>query len=465
MPRVVPEQKQHPEQDAQEQDPGRRDDPDGPVEQAHVAQGGEAPVHGEVERGRLPVPGVGSEQQEDSCGHARYDAAAEAIRDERALCEGGHLLLVRLPGRRVQPYIAPVRVVVLPGDGIGPAVVEATMEVLEATGIAFEWELHELGQRAFDDCGAALPESVVAAVLATGLAIKGPVATPVGAPYRSVNVALRRALDLYVQVRPLRSVPGAPSVHEGVNLAVVRETTEDLYAGVELMAGSAGASELIGLLAREGHDVAASTGFSVKPQSPEAARRALRRALKHAATHGHRRVTIVHKASVMRATDAVFLREGMALAQEHPELEVDAMAVDAAAAALVRTPQAFGVLVTTNLYGDILSDVGAAVIGGLGLAPGVNLGDAVAVFEAAHGTAPRHAGADRADPFAMVLSGALLLDHVGEPQAADRVRRAVAAVVRQGTDVTYDLRSAADLRPPVGTRRAARAVVERLQTT
>lgn len=356
-----------------------------------------------------------------------------------------------------------MRVVVLRGDGIGPAVVDAALEVLEATGVAFEWEHHEVGQRAYDACGDALPETVVAAVRATGLAVKGPVATPVGAPYRSVNVALRRALDLYAQVRPLRSVPGAPATHEGVDLAVVRETTEDLYAGIELTAGSEEAGELLALLARCGHELPASTGFSIKPQSPEAARRALRRAFEHATSHGHRRVTIVHKASVMRATDAVFLREGLALAEEHPGLEVDAMAVDAAAAALVRAPQAFGVLATTNLYGDVLSDVGAAVVGGLGLAPGVNLGDAVAVFEAAHGTAPRHAGADRADPFAMVLSAALLLDHVGEREAGDRVRRAVSAVVAEGTDVTYDLRAPSDPRPPVGTRRAARAVVERLQ--
>lgn len=356
-----------------------------------------------------------------------------------------------------------MRVVVLPGDGIGPEVVAATQEVLEATGLPFEWDVREVGLRAYEEGGDALPSPVVDAIRTCGVALKGPLATPVDAPFRSVNVALRRALDLYAQVRPVVTLPGAPSRYEGVDLAVVRETTEDLYRGVEVLPGTQDAEELLDWLAARGHDLPPGTGLSVKPVSAAASRRAISAAVAYARRTGRRRVTVVHKAAVMRATDAVFLAEGRALADENDDLVVDALAVDAAAAHLVRDPGAFEVLVTLNSYGDVLSDLAAALVGGLGVAPGMNLGDGVAVFEAAHGTAPRRAGQDRADPFAMVLSAALLLDHVGRPEEGQRVRRAVADVVRDGTDVTDDLRAADDRRPPVGTRRAARAVVERLR--
>jgi isocitrate dehydrogenase (NAD+) len=373
-----------------------------------------------------------------------------------------HECLVRPPARGVQSYDAPVRIVVLPGDGIGPACVEATIEVLDATGIDVTWEFHDVGQRAFDACGDALPAEVLEAVRACGVALKGPVATPVGAPFRSVNVALRRALDLYAQVRPVRSPPGEVAAHRDVDLAVLRETTEDLYRGVEVMPATPDADHLLAWLAERGELLPPSTGFSLKPVSAEASRRAVQLAFNYAARTGRTRVTLVHKASVMRATDAVFLREGLALAEAHPHLVVDSLAVDAAAAALVREPQALQLLVTTNLYGDVLSDVAAALVGGLGLAPGVNYGDDVAVFEAAHGTAPRSAGKDRANPFALILTGALLLEHVGEVEAATRVRAAVDAVLRDGTDLTADLRGPADERPAAGTRQAAQAVLARL---
>lgn len=361
------------------------------------------------------------------------------------------------------PAPEPLRVVVLRGDGIGPEVVDATLEVLEATGLPWRWELRDVGQRAYAECGEALPAAVVSAVEDCGVALKGPVATPVGAPFRSVNVALRRALDLFLQVRPVRSLAGAPSRFDGVDLQVVRETTEDLYRGIEVQPGTPDAHEALAWLRARGHDLPPSTGLSIKPLSDVAARRALRRACAHAVATGRRRVTVVHKAAVMQATDAVFLREGLALQDEHPDLTIDALAVDAAAAELVRRPEELDVLVTTNLYGDVLSDVAAAVVGGLGLAPGANFGDRVAVFEAAHGTAPRRAGLDLVNPLAMVLSGALMLDHVGLPEQGDRVRAAVADVVRDGTDVTYDLRPTSDGRPSVGTRRAARAVADRLR--
>jgi isocitrate dehydrogenase (NAD+) len=359
-------------------------------------------------------------------------------------------------------FVSARRVVVLPGDGVGPAVVRAAQDVLEATGLEFEWVSCDVGERVFNEGGEALPAAVVEAVRDCGVALKGPVATPTGAAFRSVNVALRRALDLYVQVRPVRTIPGIPSPYEQVDVQVVRETTEDLYRGLELLSGSPEARELLALLSRLGEELPTTTGFSLKPQSEQAARRGVTRALQYARAAGRRRVTLVHKASVMPATDGVFLAVGREVAGDYPDLHVDALAVDAAASELVRHPEDLDVLLTTNLYGDVLSDIAAAVTGGLGLAPGANLGDDVAVFEAVHGTAPRHAGADRANPLALVLSAALLLDHLGEPMQAGRVRDAVAEVVLRGEDVTYDLRAAGDPRPAVGTRRAAEAVVELL---
>jgi isocitrate dehydrogenase (NAD+) len=371
---------------------------------------------------------------------------------------------MRLAGTGDVPLMpAHRRVVVLPGDGIGPDVVASALRVIDATGVPLVWETHDIGAKAYEATGDALPAAVVEAVRSCGVALKGPVATPIGAPFRSVNTELRRALDLYAQIRPVRSMDGAPCLFRDVDVLVIRETREDLYLGIEAQPGSVEAGELLRWLADRGHVLPASTGLSIKPLSIEAARRTLRLALEHARRTGRRRVTVVHKASVMRATDGVFLREGLALAREYPDLVVDDMSVDAAAAALVRRPTEFDVVVTTNLYGDVLSDLAAALTGGLGLAPGVNLGDGVTVVEAVHGTAPRLAGRDRANPFAMILCGAMLLDQVGQLEEGDAVRAAVADVVRAGVDVTYDLRVADDDRPPVGTRRATEAVLERLR--
>ena len=351
--------------------------------------------------------------------------------------------------------------VVLPGDGIGPEVVEAAVAVLSATGVPIRWERHEVGAAAVARTGQALPPSVVDAIARCGLALKGPVATPLGAPFRSVNVALRHALDLFVQVRPVQSLGGAGL--RPLDVEVVRETTEDLDRGVAVAAGTDGARELLAWLATRGEVLADDTGFSLKPVSASASRRAARTTLERARRTGRSRVTVVHKASVMPETDGVFLREALGLAGDYPCLRVDSMAVDAAAAELVRHPDRLDVLLTTNLYGDVLSDVAAAVGGGLGMAPGMNLGEGVAVFEAVHGTAPRLAGQDLANPFALVLSGALLLEHAGFLEQAERVRGAVGEVVGDGRDVTYDLRADADDRPSVGTRAAAAAVVARLR--
>lgn len=354
------------------------------------------------------------------------------------------------------------RVAVLPGDGIGPSVVEAACQVLDATGAKLAWEPLDIGVRAYDHTGQALPEDAIETIRAIGVALKGPLETRPDLPFTSVNVGLRRALGLNAQFRPVQSWRGTPSRYRNVDLIVARETTEDLYRGIEFDSGTQAGRDLVQWLMSHGHDVPADSGFSLKPISPGAVRAFLTVALAQVRKMGRRRITLVHKAAVMRATDALFLREAEAAGVACPDLVVDSMTVDAMASALVRHPEDYDVVLTMNQYGDILSDLASGLIGGVGLAPGVNLGPGVAVFEAAHGTAPRHVNRESANPLALVLCGAMLLDHLGEARAAARVRSAVSAVVEEGTNVTRDLRRADDARPAVSTDKVARAVIDHL---
>ena len=316
------------------------------------------------------------------------------------------------------------RITLIPGDGIGPEVIGAARRVIDTSGVPLHWEVVHV--RAGDPLDVPLES-----ISASGVALKGPVSTPIGEP--SPNVALRRALDLYVQVRHARSLTAS----RGVDVAVIRETTEDLYAGIEFEAGSPAAQDLIRSLGRDDLDL--NSALSLKPLSEPAARRAVAFALDWAQSNGRNKVTVVHKATTMPATDGLFLDVARDVARAFPDLEVDDLAVDTAAAKLVRRPEELDVLVTTNLYGDILADIAAAVVGGIGMMPGGNFGDRIAVFEAAHGSAPRHAGLNRANPIAAILCGALLLRYLGKERAAARVEAAVAAVVRKGRTVTYDL--------------------------
>lgn len=354
-------------------------------------------------------------------------------------------------------------VVLIPGDGTGPELTAAARRVLDASGATLAWEVHHVGARAFEREGTALPESVLAAIRRTGVALKGPVATPPGAAFRSVNIELRRSLDLYAQVRPCRRFPGAPTHVEALDVLVIRETTEDLYAGVEYAAGAPETRELIAWFACHGHaSMRSDSGISVKPISEWSTRRIFRFAFDYARSHGRRRVTAVHKATVMKYTDGLFRDVARDVAREHPDIAFDDLAVDTLALQLVRRPEQFDVLVAPNLYGDILSDLAAGLAGGIGLAPGANFGEHAAVFEAAHGTAPAHAGKDRANPLALILSGALLLHHVGEAAAADRVETAVAELIEAGEHLTYDLRGRESSRPAAGTSELADELVARL---
>jgi isocitrate dehydrogenase (NAD+) len=354
-------------------------------------------------------------------------------------------------------------VTLVPGDGIGPEVTAAARQVLEATGVQFDWDVQHAGARALEAGGAALPPALVESVRARGLALKGPVATPVGSGFRSVNVALRDALELYVGVRPCRSLAGAPTRFPTVDVVVIRMTGEDLYAGIEFVAGEPGTGQLLELIAeRDGSRLADDVGISVKPLARSSALRVAHAAFRYARSEGRATVTAVHKATVMRATDGVFLDAAREAAGEFPDVRFDERLVDATCHDLVVRPESFDVLLAPVMYGDLLADLCAGLIGGLGLAPGASYGDGCAVFEPVHGTAMRLAGTNTANPMATILSGAMLLRHVGEAEAAKRVEAAVGAVVEDGSTLTYDLRPGRQRDGAATTQAVAGAVVAAL---
>ena len=329
------------------------------------------------------------------------------------------------------------RVTLIPGDGTGPELAAALETVVAASGVAVEWERHDAGAAVLARRGTPLPDEVIASVRATKVAIKGPITTPVGSGFRSVNVALRVALDLYACLRPARSLAGVPSRFAGVDLVVVRENTEDLYAGVE-------------------HQVTPDAAESIKIITRRATERVARFAFDYARAHGRRRVTAVHKANIMKLTDGLFLRVAGEVAAGYPDIAFDDRIVDNLCQQLVMAPERFDVLLCPNLYGDIVSDLCAGLIGGPGVAPGANIGPGCAVFEAVHGSGPDIAGRDIVNPTAFLLSGALMLEHLGEGAAAGRVSDAVAAVIAEGRRVTRDLGGTA------GTQEFAQAVAARL---
>ena len=331
-------------------------------------------------------------------------------------------------------------VTLIPGDGIGPEVSEATRRVLDATGVPIEWVVEEAGAEVLAREGTTLPERVLDRIRDSRVAIKGPITTPVGSGFRSVNVELRQTLDLFAAVRPSRSLAGLPTRHPDVDLVVIRENTEDLYQGIEFEKGTPEALELREELRRlSGRELREDSGFTVKPISVTGARRIVRFALEYVRAHGRRKVTLGHKANIMRFSDGLFLSIGQIEAEGHPEVWFEEMEIDQLSMRLVREPSAFDVLLLPNLYGDIISDLCAGLVGGLGLAAGANLGWEYAVFEPVHGSAPDIAGKGVANPIAMILSGAMLLRHLQEPAAAEAVERAVDRVLERGDVRTPDL--------------------------
>lgn len=356
-------------------------------------------------------------------------------------------------------------VVLIPGDGIGPEISAAMRRVVEAAGARIRWREVEAGAGAIERFGTPLPDQVLDAVREVGVALKGPVTTPVGTGFRSVNVALRQAFDLYACVRPCHSLPGDGSRFRDVDLVIVRENTEDLYAGIEFEPDAPEVAELASLVERSGQrPFRAGSAISIKPISPEGSRRIVTYAFEYARAHGRRKVTAVHKANIMKATDGLFLRTAREVAAAYPDIAFEDLIVDATCMKLVQDPTAFDVLVLPNLYGDIVSDLCAGLVGGLGMAPGANIGEGCAVFEATHGSAPDIAGRDLANPTAMILTACMMLDHLGEHAAAERVRAAVQATLAEGVAVTADVRRAQTGSPEgaVGTRAYADAVIQHL---
>jgi len=330
------------------------------------------------------------------------------------------------------------RVTLIPGDGIGPELAEATRRVLDATGIEFEWEVVDAGEAMIAAHGTPLPDSVLESIRRNKVAIKGPITTPVGEGFRSVNVTLRQALGLYANLRPARSMKGVVTRFENIDLVIVRENTEDLYAGIE-------------------HRVGRDAAESIKIITREASERICRFAFEYAVANGRRKVTAVHKANIMKLSDGLFLESARTVAADYEgRVEFEDRIVDNMCMQLVQKPELYDVLVLPNLYGDIVSDLAAGLVGGLGVAPGANIGTEAAVFEAVHGSAPKYAGLNKANPTALILSGALMLRHLGHPDAAARLEDALRAVVAEGRSVTYDLGGNA------GTSQFADAIIERL---
>jgi isocitrate dehydrogenase (NAD+) len=330
-------------------------------------------------------------------------------------------------------------VTLIPGDGIGPEVSEATQRVMDATGVGLEWAVEEAGAAALAREGTPLPDRILDSIRRTRVALKGPITTPVGVGFRSVNVALRHELDLFAAVRPSRSLPGVPSRHPDVDLVVIRENTEDLYAGIEFERGAPETEELRRKLEEFGYEIRKDAGVTVKPISVTGARRIVRFAFEFARTHGRASITLGHKANIMLFSDGLFLRIFLEEAAENRDVDAREMHIDHLSMRLTRSPGDFDLLLLPNLYGDILSDLVAGLVGGLGLAPGANLGWEYAVFEPVHGSAPDITGTGRANPVAMILSGAMMLRHLGEGTAARSVEVAVDTVLSDGRVRTPDL--------------------------
>jgi len=354
------------------------------------------------------------------------------------------------------------RVTFIPGDGIGPEVAEATRRVLEATRVKFQWDTVIIGSQAQDKFGTPLPDQALQSIRKNKVALKGPVTTPIGTGFRSVNVALRQALDLYACLRPYKVYPGIKTPFQGVDIVVVRENTEDLYAGIEFAKGDIGTKGLLDFVfGATGKEIRKDSAISLKVISQTASRRIVKFAFEYARQNGRKRVTAIHKANILKFSDGLFLDTAREVAKVYSDIEFGDMLVDATCMELVRKPQMFDVLVLPNLYGDIISDLCAGLCGGMGVAPGANIGDEVAIFEPTHGSAPKYAGQNKVNPMAMMLSGVMMLRHLGEKDSADRVESAIAEVIVEGKNVTYDLKL--DPATAVGTSQVADAVIKKLK--
>ncbi len=335
-------------------------------------------------------------------------------------------------------------VTLIPGDGIGPEVSTAMCRVVAATGISIDWEVLEAGEAVISKYGSPLPDHVLESIRRNKVGIKGPITTPVGKGFRSVNVALRKALDLYANLRPATSIVGVPAPYKDVDLVIVRENTEGLYAGIEHDVIPGEAAEAIRIITRR------------------ASERIVRFAFDYAVNHDRKLVTAVHKGNILKITDGLFLNTAKAVAAQYPAIAFNDRIVDNLCMQLVQRPQEYDILVLTNMFGDIVSDLCAGLVGGLGVTPGANIGEGIAVFEPVHGSAPKYTGQNKVNPTAAIRSGAMLLSYLGEQQAADSIERAVRQVIREGKSVTYDLKARRDDPTAVGTQEMADAIIAAL---
>lgn len=353
------------------------------------------------------------------------------------------------------------RITLIPGDGTGPELAEAARRVIDATGVKIDWEVMDAGVDVMEKYGTPLPETVLESIRRNKVALKGPITTPIGTGFRSVNVALRHALDLYACVRPCKSYPGVRSRYQDIDLVIIRENSEDLYAGVEFDLNSPEAGQIIGMAKGKIRDDAA---ISIKPFSVTGCRRIIRYAFDYAVKNGRRKVTAVAKANIMKFTDGMFYRIGREVAREYEgQITYEEVLVDAMCMQLVQRPENYDVMVLPNLYGDILSDLCAGLVGGLGVAPGANIGDGAALFEPTHGSAPKYTGMNKVNPTALILSGMLMLRHIGEVKAADNLERAISAVISEGKSVTYDMKADRNDPTAVGTKEMADAIIAKMK--
>ncbi len=354
-------------------------------------------------------------------------------------------------------------VTLIPGDGIGPEISEATKHVIEATGVPIKWDVQEAGQEVFEKEGTPLPQRVIDSIKKNKVAIKGPITTPVGTGFRSVNVTLRQNLDLYCCLRLSKTFKGVRTRYEAVDLIIIRENTEDLYAGIEFEKGSEDTKKLIDLINElTGKIIRTDSGISIKPISVYATERIVRFAFEYARKNKRKKVTAVHKANIMKYSDGLFLETARDVAKRYPDIEFEDKIVDNMCMQLVQKPELYDVIVLPNLYGDILSDLAAGLIGGLGIAPGANIGEEFAVFEPVHGSAPKYKGLNKANPLAMILSGVMMLRYLGEMKAAERLEAAAASVIADGRYVTYDMKPTPDDPTAATTSMVADAIIEKL---
>ena len=355
-------------------------------------------------------------------------------------------------------------VTLIPGDGVGPEICDASVRVIEATGVQIDWEVQQAGENVMAEYGTPLPQHVLDSIRKNKVALKGPITTPIGTGFRSVNVALRQELDLFSCLRPVKAYPGARNLRDDLDFVIVRENSEDIYIGVEFEEGTETCRHLIEEISELAKKrIRPDSGLSIKPISIFGSQRIVRWTMEWARANGRKKVTLVHKANIMKHTDGLFLRVGREVAKEYPDIEFEDRIVDNMSMQLVLRPQEYDVLVLPNLYGDILSDMGAGMIGGLGLAPGANIGASEAVFEATHGSAPKYTGQNKINPMAVMLSGMLMLRYLGEPDAADALENGIAGVIKEGRYLTYDMKVDRNDPTAVGTSQVADAIVARIR--